>query len=251
MTSEAIQKAVHALSDARHPIALTGAGISVESGIPDFRSAAGLWSKYSPEEYATIEAFHADPHKVWTMLAEMVTLVTQAKPNPAHVGLANLEEMGKLHTVITQNIDGLHQVAGSHHVIEFHGSTASLSCLSCGYMTGRDTVSVEQLPPTCPRCHSILKPDVVFFGEPIPWDAHQAAMEAARTCDLLLVIGTSAMVYPAAAIPPTAKDCGAKVIEINLEPTPLTHHVSDLIVKGSSGEILPGMVKELRRLTHP
>jgi NAD-dependent deacetylase len=251
MTLEGIQKAACAISDARQPIALTGAGISVESGIPDFRSATGLWSKYRPEEYATIEAFRADPQKVWTMLAEMMTLVTQAKPNPAHIGLADLEKMGKLHTVITQNIDGLHQAAGSQHVIEFHGSSATLSCLSCGYATGRDAISVEQLPPTCPRCYSILKPDVVFFGEPIPWDAHQEAMQAARTCDLLLVIGTSAMVYPAAAIPPTAKECGAKVIEINLESTPLTHHVSDLIIEGSSGEILPGVVKELRTLTHP
>ena len=249
MTSVEIQRAAHDLSQAQEAIALTGAGISVESGIPDFRSATGLWSKYHPKEYATIEAFLADPQKVWRMLAEMVILVGQATPNPAHISLTHLEQMGRLHAVITQNVDGLHQAAGSRRVIEFHGSSNTLSCLSCGYGTGRDALSLDQLPPVCPQCSSILKPDVVFFGEPIPWKAHQEAMALARRCDLLLVIGTSAMVYPAADIPTTAKECGAKIIEINLEPTPLTHDISDYIIEGSSGEILPKVVKTLRILS--
>jgi NAD-dependent deacetylase len=249
MTSSEIQRAARDLSQAQEAIALTGAGISVESGIPDFRSATGLWSKYDPEEYASIEAFLADPRKVWEMLAEMMVLVSQATPNPGHVSLTHLEQMAKLHAVITQNVDGLHQAAGSRHVIEFHGSSNTLSCLSCGYGTGRESLSLGQLPPVCPQCSSILKPDVVFFGEPIPWKAHQEAMAWARRCDLLLVIGTSAMVYPAAGIPTTAKECGAKIIEINLEPTPLTHDISDYIIQGTSGEILPQVVKALKTLS--
>jgi len=131
MEIEGIQRAAEDLLNAHRAIAFTGAGISVESGLPDFRSSTGLWSKYSPEEYATIDAFRADPKKVWKMLTEMISLVIQAKPNPAHIGLADLEKMGKLEAVITQNVDGLHQAAGSRNVIEFHGSNATLSCLSC------------------------------------------------------------------------------------------------------------------------
>jgi NAD-dependent deacetylase len=249
MTSGEIQRAAQDLFHAEKAIALTGAGISVESGIPDFRSTAGLWSKYRPEEYGTIEAFLADPQKVWKMLGEMVTLVQQAMPNPAHISLTHLEQMGRLHAVITQNVDGLHQAAGSRRVVEFHGSSATLSCLSCGYGTSRDALSTDQLPPVCPQCSSVLKPDIVFFGESIPWQAHQEGMALVRKCDLLLVIGTSALVYPAATIPTMAKDNGAKVIEINIEPTPLTEHISDYIIEGSSGKILPEVVKALKLLT--
>ena len=248
MKLEGIQRAAEDLLNAHRAIAFTGAGISVESGIPDFRSATGLWSKYSPEEYATIDAFRADPKKVWKMLTEMMSLVIQAKPNPAHIGLADLEKMGKLEAVITQNVDGLHQAAGSRNVIEFHGSNATLSCLSCGSTVQTEGLSLDDLPPTCPQCRSIMKPDVVFFGEPIPWEAQSKAMEAARRCDLVLVIGTSAVVYPAVEIPITAKESGAKLIEINVELTPLTHQVSDYIIQGRSGEILPRLVETLKTL---
>jgi len=243
-----VQRAAEDLLNAHNAIAFTGAGISVESGIPDFRSTTGLWSRYRPEEYGTIDAFRADPIKVWKMLGEMISLVIQARPNPAHVGLADLEKMGKLQAVITQNVDGLHQAAGSRNVIEFHGSSATLSCLACGCKIRAETLSMNTLPPTCPQCGSIVKPDVVFFGEPIPLEAHTSAIEAARTCDLVLVIGTSAVVYPAADIPITAKASGAKVIEINLEPTPLTDRISDYIIEGRSGEVLPQVVETLRTL---
>ena len=248
MGTDSVQRAAEDLFSVRNAIAFTGAGISVESGIPDFRSATGLWSRYSPDEYGTIDAFRADPIKVWKMLAEMMALVIQAQPNPAHVGLADLEKMGKLHTVITQNVDGLHQAAGSRNVIEYHGSSATLCCIACGHGMSAEEVSMDNLPPKCPGCGSILKPDVVFFGEPIPFDAHSKAMEAARTCELVLVIGTSAMVYPAVDIPVTAKASGAKVIEVNLEPTPLTDRVSDYIICGRSGEILPRLVESLKHL---
>ncbi len=248
MKKEEIERAAQDLYDAKKTIAFTGAGISVESGIPDFRSSTGFWSRFNPEEYATIEAFRANPKKVWKMLKEMTSLLYQAQPNPAHYGLADLERLGKLQAIITQNVDGLHQAAGSRNVIEFHGSSATLSCLSCRRTVRSETLSLDDLPPTCPDCKSILKPDVVFFGEPIPFEAHRGAMEAARTCDLVLVVGTSVIVYPAAEIPITAKQNGAKVIEFNVEPTPLTADISDYLIEGRSGDVIPRVVEALKTI---
>lgn len=228
-------------------IALTGAGISVESGIPDFRSAGGLWSKYDPEEYAHISAFRSNPAKVWQMIKDMMELVLGAEPNPAHIALAELEQMGFLEAVITQNVDGLHQRGGSKEVIEFHGSNQWLVCLGCGYRQEAASLSLGDIPPRCPQCSSILKPDVVFFGEPIPWEAQNRSFEAARSSDLVLVIGTSAIVYPAAGIPTLAKQNGAKVVEINMEPTPLTGFISDYLIQGSAGMILPQIVEEIKK----
>jgi NAD-dependent deacetylase len=242
-----IKRAVADIVDSRKTIALTGAGISVESGIPDFRSAGGLWSKYDPEEYAHISAFRSNPTKVWQMIKDMMELVLSAEPNPAHIALAELEKMGLLKAVITQNVDGLHQRGGSREVIEFHGSNQWLVCLGCGYRQEAVSLSLEEIPPQCPQCSSILKPDVVFFGEPIPWEAQNRSFEEARTCDLVLVIGTSALVYPAAGIPPLAKQSGATVVEINMEPTPLTGFVSDYLIQGSAGQILPRIVEEIKR----
>jgi NAD-dependent deacetylase len=242
-----IKKAAKDIVDARKTIALTGAGISVESGIPDFRSAGGLWSKYDPEEYAHISAFRSNPAKVWQMLQEMMELVLSAEPNPAHRALAELERMGLLRSVITQNVDGLHQRGGSKEVIEFHGSNQWLVCLGCGYRQEAASLSLEVIPPRCPQCGSILKPDVVFFGEAIPWEAQTKSFEEARTCDLVLVVGTSAVVYPAAGIPTIAKQGGAKVVEINMESTPLTGSVSDYLIQGSAGQILPKIVEEVKR----
>ncbi|OGP53749.1 MAG: hypothetical protein A2Y65_01390 [Deltaproteobacteria bacterium RBG_13_52_11] len=242
-----IKKAAKDIVDSRKTIALTGAGISVESGIPDFRSAGGLWSKYDPEEYAHISAFQSNPEKIWHMLKEMMELVLGAEPNPAHSALAELEQMGLLSSVITQNVDGLHQRAGSREVIEFHGSNQWLVCLECGYRQEAASLSFEVIPPRCPRCSSILKPDVVFFGEPIPWEVQTRSFEEAGTCALVLVVGTSAVVYPAAGIPPLAKQNGAKVVEINTEPTALTGFISDYLIQGSAGTILPKIVEEVRR----
>jgi NAD-dependent deacetylase len=182
------------------------------------------------------------------MLTEMMELVLKAKPNPAHTGLAELERMGRLETVITQNVDGLHQAAGSLNVIELHGSNSSLSCLSCKATMAAEFLSIEDLPPVCPDCGSIMKPDVVFFGEPLPWEAYSRATEAARACDLIMVIGTSAVVYPAAEIPVTAKDSGAKLLEINVESTVLTEQLSDYLIEGPSGQVLPLVVEKLKSL---
>lgn len=242
-----IKMAAKNIMDSQKTIALTGAGISVESGIPDFRSAEGLWSKYDPEEYAHISAFRANPEKIWQMIKEMMELVLGVEPNPAHRALAELEQMGLLSSIITQNVDGLHQRGGSKEVIEFHGSNQWLVCLQCGYRQESASLSFEVIPPRCPQCDSILKPDVVFFGEPIPWEAQTRSFEEARSCDVVLVVGTSAVVYPAAGIPTTAKQSGAKIVEINMEPTPLTGFISDYLIQGPAGTILPRIVEEVRK----
>lgn len=248
MDRRLIEQAARDLLSSRWAVALTGAGISVESGIPDFRSPGGLWSRFDPMEYAHIDSFRRNPEKVWEMIKEMLELTTQAKPNPAHLALAELEEMGLLKAVITQNVDGLHQRAGSKEVIEYHGNHDWLVCIDCGWRRSALDLKPEEIPPRCENCGSIMKPDVVFFGEPIPWRAQVRALEEAQRCDLMLVIGTSAVVYPAADLPRIAKAHGAKVIEVNLEPTVLTETFSDYLIQGKAGEILPEIVKEVKRL---
>jgi NAD-dependent deacetylase len=156
--------------------------------------------------------------------------------------------MGLLSSVITQNVDGLHQAAGSHKVVEFHGSHRTLTCLKCSTTIDGGSLKMEDLPPRCSRCSSLLKPDVVFFGEPIPWEAQSISFKESNSCSLVLVIGTSAVVYPAASIPITAKERGATVVEINMERTPLTDQVSDYLLAGSAGEIVPALVEEVKRL---
>ena len=241
MPEDLIQKTARAVSRSKKVVAFTGAGISVESGIPDFRSAGGLWEKFDPAEYATIEAFRADPGKVWAMLKEMGALLEASKPNPAHRALAELERMGHLRSVITQNIDNLHQDAGNTRVIEYHGSHKRLICLNCGKQYEKEEVRLDTLPPRC-RCAGVLKPTVVFFGEPIPWGAHLQAMDEARDCEVMLVIGTSAVVSPACDIPVLAKRAGATVVEVNMEETQLTRIVSDWILKGSAGRTMQSLL---------
>ncbi|MBN1104011.1 MAG: NAD-dependent deacylase [Deltaproteobacteria bacterium] len=243
---ERIEEAARIICSSRLTLALTGAGISVESGIPDFRGAGGLWDKYNPAEYATIHAFRSNPKKVWAMLREMDTLVQQAKPNKAHIGLADLERMGLLHCVITQNVDNLHQAGGSAHVIEYHGNSSTLSCLQCGYRVP----SEERRGETAPRCSCgmILKPDVVFFGESIPPDALSRSFEMAAGAQALLVVGTSAVVSPANTIPVVAKRNGARIIEVNKESTHLTQTMTDVFLQGSSGEIIPALVEKVKTI---
>lgn len=243
-----INKTAELIQRSNRVVAFTGAGISVESGIPDFRGAGGLWEKYNPSEYATIEAFHANPQKVWMMLKEMGSLLESSKPNPAHLALAELEEMGHLRSIITQNIDNLHQDAGNKRVIEFHGSHRKLVCLSCGRLYGREEVNLEVLPPRC-RCTGALKPNVVFFGESIPWGAHLQAQQEAKDCEVMLVIGTSAAVFPACELPAMAKQNGATIIEVNLEETPLTRYISDWILIGSASSILQSILEQVRSRT--
>ena len=235
--SEAFREAGRLLSTYRQVVALTGAGISVESGIPDFRSETGLWSRYNPAEYATLSAFRRDPRKVWRMLAEMEQLLDAAAPNPAHEALARLEHAGVVNGVITQNIDGLHDAAGSRQVVEFHGHHRTLTCLACGEAFSREEARERGVPPDC-DCGYLLKPDVIFFGEDIPGDAYSQSYRLAGQCRVMLVIGTSAEVVPANQMPWIAKRNGAKVIEVNIEPTQLTSNVTDVFVQGSAGQVL-------------
>lgn len=243
--NDPIREAARLLAERRNAVALTGAGISVESGIPSFRGAQGLWEKFDPMEYATLHAFMQSPRKVWEMLSEMVSLCGGAAPNEAHKGLAVLEEMKVVRAVITQNVDGLHQAAGSRRVIEYHGNMEELVCVYCWK---RFTTRKQWTPGVVPLCDcgEILKPNVVLFGEPIPWIAQEQAEEEARTCGVLLVIGTSAEVSPACDIPRIARESGAAVVEINPEPTRLTSSVTDIHLQGNASEILTKMLLRLQ-----
>ena len=244
-----VKKAVAALSVSKKVVALTGAGISVESGIPPFRGKGGVWETFDPMEYAHIDAFLKDPKKVWGKFLKLLKeTLDRAVPNEAHKGLARLEKMGRLNTIITQNVDGLHQTAGNTDVIEFHGSFARYYCVDCGTRCPSSQIDSTQMPPRC-ECGGIYRPDCVFFGEMIPshllWRSEQVASE----CDTMLVVGTSAVVQPAALMPVIAKESGARVIEINPEQTPLTGQISDYFIKGEAGQIVSRIVQELEKQT--
>ncbi|MBW2609620.1 MAG: NAD-dependent deacylase [Deltaproteobacteria bacterium] len=239
-----IAQAAEIICNAKLTMALTGAGISVESGIPDFRSAGGLWSKYNPDEYATISAFRQDPEKVWKMLRDMEELIINARPNRAHIGMGELEKMGFLHYIITQNVDNLHQAGGAKNVIEYHGNSSTLSCLWCekGY-----TVEEKKgvYPPRC-ECGKILKPGVVMFGEAIPPGVLNRSFQIAASAKALMIVATSAVVSPANTIPGIAKQNGAKIIEINKEKTHLTESLTDVFIQGEAGEIIAGLVVAIK-----
>jgi NAD-dependent deacetylase len=225
-------------------VALTGAGISVESGIPDFRSAEGLWARFDPLEYAYIREFRRHPAKVWEMLKEMDATIVKARPNPAHRALAELEARGYLAGIITQNVDNLHQAAGSRRVVEYHGNALRFICDTCKGQHPRETLDFSQTPLYC-LCGGLIRPDVVFFGEAIPPAAQQEAEELAQGCDLLLVIGTSGEVAPASYLPHLAQKWGALIIENNLEPTRLTQTLTDYFLPGKAGEVWPEVIRAL------
>lgn len=239
---EKLREAARLIAGAHTVVALTGAGISIDSGIPAFRGSQGLWEKFDPMEYASIDALTADPVKVWDMLTELEKVVSQAKPNQAHTALARLEEMGRLTAVVTQNIDGLHQIAGSKQVIEFHGNGQKLRCLDCTKLYEREQVSFDPLPPRC-ACGGLIKPDIIFFGEEIPPKALLKSFALAESCQVMLVAGTSAVVAPASHLPVIAKKAGAKIVEINPEPTPLSDEISDYVFNAGGAEIIPALVK--------
>jgi NAD-dependent deacetylase len=243
-----ITQAAEDLAAAGKVTALTGAGISTESGIPPFRGKGGLWERFDPMEIAHIDAFMRDPAKVWTILIkEMKAIMDTAEPNDAHKGLARLEEMGKLETIITQNVDGLHQAAGNSDVIEFHGTFAWQRCMDCSRKYETSKVDISEIPPRC-SCGGILRPDAVFFGEMIPQDAMWRSRQIATDCDVMLVVGTSAIVQPAALMPVVAKESGAKVVEINPEQTPLTDEISDYLIIGGAGDVMNRIVAELEKI---
>jgi len=244
---DTILLAAEAIKKSTNLISLTGAGISVESGIPDFRSAGGLWEKYDPAIYASIDTFNNHPEKAWDMIFEMVEVTTSAEANPAHKALAELEALGYLKAVITQNIDNLHQEGGSREVIEYHGNASRLVCRKCGshYSAEEYDISTRQIPK-CSRCSQILKPEVVFFGEMIPNEALVQSHNLAQFADAVIVVGTSALVYPAASIPYEAKERGATIIECNVEKTGLTRQITDIFIEGPAGQTLPRIVKAVK-----
>lgn len=246
--NELILRAAKDLAMSKYSVALTGAGISVESGIPPFRGKGGLWEKIDPMEFAHIDAFLQDPVKVWKVLIkEMKDVVDKAKPNDAHKGLAHLESVGILKTIITQNVDGLHQKAGSTDVIEFHGNFAWQRCMECHSRCQTREIDMSQMPPRC-QCGGIYRPEVIFFGEMIPPQHLKRSQSVAVQCDIMLVVGTSATVQPAAYMPVVAKESGAKIIEINPDPTPLTGQISDYLIQGNAGEVTNRILNALASL---
>jgi NAD-dependent deacetylase len=216
-------------------VVLTGAGVSTESGIPDFRSAGGVWAQYDPYEVASIEAFQRDPERVWEFYARRLDVLADAEPNPAHVALAELESRGLVQAVITQNVDGLHAAAGSRDVIEVHGSIATAVCLACGR---REEHVRELLPlPRCADCRAVLKPGVVMFGELLPVGAIDRATALAQDAGLLLVVGTSLEVWPVAGLPEETLLHGRKLAIVNRDPTPYDAR-AELVIHDSAGEVL-------------
>ena len=211
----AYSEAARQLARHKRCVVLTGAGISAESGIPTFRSKGGLWEKHDPTVYASIEVFRRDPSKYWEIRGEFIRGYDRYRPNAAHLALAELEKSGIVQQVITQNIDGLHRKAGSRRVIEIHGSLREIDCLQCGKQYLAPDVP-EGNPPFC-ACGGVLKPNTVLFGEALPPQALESAYREAQACSTMLVIGTSAVVYPAAGLPSLARQHGAKIIEVNIE----------------------------------
>ena len=243
-----IERAAKDLAAAKNVVALTGAGISVESNIPPFRGAGGMWEKIDPMKYAHIDAFNNDPEMVWNVLIkEMKAVIDKAIPNDGHKGLAKLENLGILTTIITQNVDGLHQMAGNTDVIEFHGTFAWQRCVDCNQRCETSTIDLAQIPPRC-DCGGIYRPDCVFFGEAIPPDHLIRSRQVAENCDIMIVVGTSAVVQPVAYLPVIAKQSGAKIIEINPESTPLTGSVSDYLIMGKAGQALKSIVSKVEAI---
>lgn len=268
-----IQLAAEYLLESKCAIALTGAGISTESGVPDFRGPKGIWTMDKQAEakaYERYGLFLSDPKAYWEeMLGFQGTYggfyreVGKAEPNPGHYALAELEDLGILKCVITQNIDGLHVKAGNKRVLEYHGSVSKLRCVSCGARFDIGEFSLDELPPRC-KCGAALKYDVVHFREPIPSDVSGESEDEALRCDLMLICGTSAVVYPFAGLPRMARlhsgglpsgtgvgesKAGVRIIEVNAEPTPLTHEgISDYLIQGKTGEILSRVVEEVKRM---
>ncbi|RLG46467.1 MAG: NAD-dependent protein deacylase [Thermoproteota archaeon] len=208
-------------------------GISAEAGIPTFRGPGGLWERFDPSEYATPEAFRRDPRKVWSWYRWRMELAFRARPTRAHLILAQWEREGLLRGLVTQNVDGLHREAGSVRVVEIHGSMRRVRCTSCPYREEL-TSPPEEVPPRCPECGSLLRPDVVWFGEPIPRRAWEEALEIFEGARTALVVGTSASVYPAASLPLLAAEGGAAVVEVNPGETPLSRAASVRIPLGAS-----------------
>jgi NAD-dependent deacetylase len=235
------------LASAQSVVAFTGAGISAESGVPTFRGAGGLWKKMRPEELASLEGFMKNPSLVWEWYTHRRTIIQTVRPNAGHEALVEMERIVPVFALVTQNIDNLHRRAGSVTVHELHGNIERNYCLQCGATYRGTEVPLTEGRPSCTRCGGLVRPDVVWFGEFLPEEAWEAAVRAAESADLFMSIGTSALVYPAASLPLTAKRRGAFLVEVNTESTPLTDRVDEFLV-GSAATILPELVRLARRV---
>ena len=245
-----LERAAELVAAARQGVAFTGAGVSAESGIRTYRGQDGLWKQYDPYKVASIDYFRRDPSAYWEVARRGWRMLGQARPNPGHVALATLETDGHLAGVVTQNTDGLHREAGTHNLIELHGNGRTVRCLDCGAAEPRADVQARldhELPPHCQTCGGIhIKPDVVFFGEAMPSGAMREAFRLAGQSDLMLVVGSSLRVYPAADVPEAAVERGVPLVIVNDEPTPLDGAAA-VVIRGRSGEVLPEIVRQVRR----
>lgn len=257
---DSIRRAAGDLMNSKYSVALTGAGISTESGVPDFRGPNGIWTRDPEAErraYQTYSKFVSDPGEYWKDRISSPSLLGDLErlhPNPGHYALAELESMGLLKCIITQNVDNFHSRAGSKNVLEYHGNAFKLRCVSCNARYNYDEYDLIQLreeaklPPHCRKCGGLLKDDVVHFNEPIPSDVASQSLEEAGKCDLMLICGTSAVVYPFAQLPRVVST-SVTIIEINAEPTQLTlQKVSDYLIQGKTGEVLPLIVEQIKRI---
>jgi NAD-dependent deacetylase len=238
-----LDEAARILREARSVVVSTGAGMSKESGIPTFRDAPNaLWEKFDPEKLASPQGFLEDPPLVWRWYEERRRMISRVQPNPGHVAIAALEDRFGRFLVVTQNIDDLHRKAGSRNIVEMHGNIFRYRCFDMGHPVDELPDGAE-VPPRC-RCGSMIRPDVVWFGEILPQEALERAITAIETCDAMLVVGTSGIVYPVAGFPALARDAGAKIIEVNPEKTPITP-LCDVFLEGPAGEVLPALADEL------
>lgn len=245
LLNENIEKAVEILSKSQRTTAFTGAGISVESGIPPFRGKDGLWSKYTPE-YLDISFFNSYPEKSWEFIKEIFyDHFGKAQPNAAHYALGKMEQMGLLQTIITQNIDGFHQQGGNSEVYEFHGNMRDLVCTKCGKIHNAKDVDLNKLPPLCSSCNSLLKPAFVFFGEPIPEPAQSKSFAEASNADIFIVIGTTGEIMPASMIPLQAAKNNKTIIEINIEPSNYTNSITNIFLQGKATEVMGMLLNKL------
>ena len=237
LDEEVYQLASQWISESKHTVAFTGAGISVESGIPPFRGENGLWQKYNPIFLET-NYFVTYPKESWALIKEIFyDFFGTAKPNDAHYVLAEMEKQGFLKSIITQNIDNLHQLAGSKNVLEFHGTSRTLTCIKCNSNYNSKEL-IDTLPPYCPKCGGLLKPDFVFFGEPIPEIVHNNSIQEAIKADIFILIGTTGEIMPASMIPFIAKESKAKFIEINIEKSKYTDSIVDIFLQGKASVTL-------------
>lgn len=255
----ALEMASRLVARSHHVVALVGAGMSAESGIPTYRGAGGLWTRIGEPDPRSFQAFAADPKGWWERMldrennpespdrAHFREAIEKAEPNPGHYALVELERMGVLKCIITQNVDNLHRVAGSRNVAEIHGNRTLLRCMDCHLRIPREELEIVEVPPRCPQCGGIIKGDGVMFGEPIPPDVLETCFQQTDLCDCMLVLGTSGTVYPAAGFPLRARQRGAFLIEVNVEPTPISG-VAELVLRGPSGELLPPLVARVRDL---